>query len=73
MVRSHRHDVERPLRPGDLRAASALVAQVSQELLDGGRRLCFLYTDLANPTSNAIYRRIGYEHVCDSAEIDFAR
>ena len=25
-----------------------------------GRRFCFLYTDLANPTSNAIYERIGY-------------
>jgi predicted GNAT family acetyltransferase len=26
-----------------------------------------LYTDLANPTSNAIYRRIGYLPVTDAA------
>src|SRR5262249_10093117 len=38
--------------------ATALTAELSQGLLDGrlfegGRRFCFLYTDLANPTSNA--------------------
>jgi uncharacterized protein len=51
--------------------ASALVAQTSQGLLNGGKRFCFLYTDLSNATSNAIYRRIGYEFVCESAEIQF--
>jgi predicted GNAT family acetyltransferase len=40
--------------------ATALVAALTQELLDGGRRFCSLYTDLANPTSNSIYQRIGY-------------
>lgn len=53
--------------------ASALVAEVSQERLDEGKRFCFLYTDLANPTSNRIYIDIGYERVCDSVELDFAR
>ena len=53
--------------------ASILTARVSQLQLDRGRRFCFLYTDLANPTSNAIYRRIGYERVCDSRELAFAR
>jgi len=53
------------------RYASALVAAVSAERLAEGRRFCFLYTDLANPTSNAIYERIGYELVCESAEIAF--
>ena len=53
--------------------ASALTAQVSQRQLDRGRRFCFLYTDLANPTSNAIYMRIGYERVCDSRELAFTR
>ena len=38
----------------------------------GGRRFCFLYTDLANPTSNAIYERIGYRRVAESAEIVFS-
>ena len=45
--------------------ASALVAAVSQDLLDRGYRHCSLYTDLANPTSNAIYRRVGYEPICE--------
>lgn len=45
--------------------AGACVAAVSQLLLDGGRRFCFLYTDLANPTSNHIYQEIGYRPVCD--------
>jgi uncharacterized protein len=60
--------------PPELRGrgyASALTAQVSQRQLDAGRRFCFLYTDLANPTSNAIYVRIGYERVCESRELAF--
>ncbi len=65
--------------PPELRGrgyATALTAELSGRLLDGGlfpggRRFCFLYTDLANPTSNAIYERIGYRRVCESAEIGF--
>jgi predicted GNAT family acetyltransferase len=53
--------------------ASALVAALSESLLAAGRRFCFLYTDMANPTANAIYRRIGYEFVCESTEIGFER
>jgi uncharacterized protein len=45
--------------------ASALTAEVTQMLLDRGRRFCFLFTDLANPTSNSIYQRIGYRPVTD--------
>jgi predicted GNAT family acetyltransferase len=45
--------------------ASALVAQMSQALLDGGRSFCFLFTNLANPTANHIYEEIGYEAVVD--------
>lgn len=51
--------------------ASALVAALSQAQLDAGRRFCFLYTDLANPTSNHIYQAIGYEAVCDVDEYRF--
>ena len=46
--------------------ASAVVADVSQRQLDSGRKFCFLYTDLANPTSNSIYRKIGYYPVSDA-------
>lgn len=52
---------------------TAVTAAVSQLNLDRGRRVCFLYTDLANQTSNAIYQRIGYEPVCDSRELAFER
>lgn len=51
--------------------ASALVAELSERLLTA-RRFCFLYTDLANPTSNKIYEQIGYRRVCEAAEIRFA-
>jgi predicted GNAT family acetyltransferase len=45
--------------------ASALTAATSQAQLDTGRRSCFLFTDLANPTANHIYESIGYEPVRD--------
>lgn len=45
--------------------ASALVAALTQLLLDRGREFVFLHTDLANPTSNAIYQRLGYKLVAD--------
>jgi len=50
---------------------SAVTAAASQVALDHGKRFCFLYTDLANPTSNAIYMRLGYRPVCDSREVAF--
>jgi uncharacterized protein len=51
--------------------ATTLVADLSARLLDHGHRACFLYTDLANPTSNRIYVEIGYERVCDAMEFRF--
>jgi GNAT superfamily N-acetyltransferase len=60
--------------PPELRGrgyGTAVTAAASELLLERGYRFCFLYTDLANPTSNAIYRRIGYEPVCDSREVAF--
>ena len=53
--------------------ASACVAALSQLLLDEGYRYCFLFTDLANPTSNKIYRAVGYEPVCDVDEYEFGQ
>ena len=52
--------------------ASALVAAQSEWLLSNGYRFCFLYTDLANPTSNAIYERIGYRQVAESVAYKFS-
>jgi uncharacterized protein len=51
--------------------AGALVAELSRRLLAGGHTYCFLYTDLANPTSNRVYVQVGYELVCESAEYAF--
>jgi hypothetical protein len=54
--------------PPEVRArgyASACVAALTKLLLEGGRRFCFLYTDLSNPTSNSIYQRVGYRPISD--------
>jgi uncharacterized protein len=51
--------------------ATSLVADASAELLAAGYAFCFLFTDLANKTSNAIYQRIGYERVCESRQLAF--
>jgi uncharacterized protein len=47
--------------------ATSCVAELTRARLAAGAAFCCLYTDLANPTSNAIYARIGYRRVCDSA------
>jgi len=52
--------------------AAALVAKLSQHLLESGYQSVTLYTDLANPTSNSIYRRIGYQPVCDYRMYSFS-
>jgi predicted GNAT family acetyltransferase len=45
--------------------AGACVAALSKHLTDAGHR-CALYTDLGNPVSNSIYRRIGYRAVAEA-------
>ena len=52
--------------------ATTCVASICKSLLDSGYKFCTLYTDLANPTSNSIYKKIGFEEVCDSVEYTFA-
>lgn len=57
--------------PPELRGrgyASACVAALSQNILDSGHDFCTLFTDLANPTSNSIYMKIGYKPICDFQE-----
>ena len=51
--------------------ATALVAALSRELLARGKRRLFLTTDAANPTSNAIYARIGYRPQNEDCHFDF--
>ena len=45
--------------------AGAATTAVSQVALDAGVRDVVLYTDLANPASNALYQRLGYRPVED--------
>ena len=45
--------------------ATALVAALSQQLLDSGCEYTCLFTDLANPISNSIYPKVGYRPVFD--------
>ncbi len=51
-------------------AGGATVA-VSQAALDAGASEVVLYTDLANPTSNALYQRLGYRPVEDRLVLSF--
>ena len=51
--------------------ATALVAALARELLERGKRKLFLTTDVANPTSNAIYARIGFRAENDDCGFDF--
>lgn len=52
--------------------ASALVGELSRELFEQGKRAMFLTTDVANPTSNSIYRKIGYLPMADHYHFDFS-
>jgi predicted GNAT family acetyltransferase len=54
------------------RYASALTAAASRAALDGGASEVLLFTDLANPTSNALYQRLGYRPVEDRITLTFA-
>lgn len=51
--------------------ARALLAAASARLLDGGRKACFLYTDAANPISNAVVTSVGYSLICEAANYSF--
>ncbi|WP_238435514.1 MULTISPECIES: GNAT family N-acetyltransferase [unclassified Frankia] len=52
--------------------AGAVTAAVSQAALDGGTQEVLLFADLANPTSNGVYQRLGFEPVEDRVTLLFA-
>jgi RimJ/RimL family protein N-acetyltransferase len=52
--------------------AAAATAAATQAALDAGAAEVVLYTDLANPTSNALYQRLGYRPVEDRLVLFFA-
>ncbi|MFI1734308.1 GNAT family N-acetyltransferase [Streptomyces acidicola] len=51
--------------------AGAVTAEVSRAALAKGADEVLLFTDLANPTSNGLYQRIGYRRVQDFATREF--
>ncbi|MPY58746.1 GNAT family N-acetyltransferase [Streptomyces spongiae] len=51
--------------------AGAVTAEVSRAALAAGATDVVLFADPANPTSNALYQRIGYARVTDFAGYDF--
>ena len=62
--------------PPELRGhgyASAATAEVSRSALAAGAEEVLLYTDLANPVSNAIYERIGYQEIEDRVVLSFSQ
>ena len=50
---------------------SAVTAAAADLARRGGVDEVVLFADLANPTSNGIYQRIGFEAVADSVRVDF--
>lgn len=52
--------------------ARTLVTAGTRELLKD-YDFCVLYTDMMNPTSNKIYREIGYEKIADSVHLGFVK
>jgi GNAT superfamily N-acetyltransferase len=51
--------------------AGAVTAAASQWALEAGAQRVVLFTDLANPTTNRLYPRIGYRPVHDAVELRF--
>jgi predicted GNAT family acetyltransferase len=51
--------------------ASACVGQLARQLLDGGKTWCGIFADLANPASNRIYQRLGFQEACRYREYTF--
>jgi predicted GNAT family acetyltransferase len=51
--------------------AAAVTAAVTRAALEAGASDAVLFTDLANPTSNAVYARLGYRPVEDRTLLIF--
>jgi predicted GNAT family acetyltransferase len=50
---------------------AAATAAITQAALDDGAEGVVLFTDLANPTSNTLYQRLGYRPISDWAVLRF--
>ncbi len=78
MLRGPAADVSRigpVFTPRDRRGrgyGSAVTAATVESAQHTGVEDVVLFADLANPTSNGVYQRIGFDAVCDSVRIEFA-
>lgn len=52
--------------------AAAVSAEVSRAALAAGAKDVVLFADVSNPTSNALYQRLGYRKLSDWAAYDFS-
>jgi GNAT superfamily N-acetyltransferase len=52
---------------------AAVTAAATRSALDAGAEHTVLFTDLANPTSNGVYQRLGYRPVSDRLILAFTR
>jgi hypothetical protein len=60
--------------PPELRGrgyATACVGELSRQLLASGWEYCALFADFSNAAANRVYRRIGYQPICDYHEYVF--
>ncbi|WP_416069640.1 GNAT family N-acetyltransferase [Streptomyces sp. AK02-01A] len=48
-----------------------MTAAVSEAARKAGADEVVLFTDVANPTSNALYRRLGYRPMAEFVSLDF--
>ncbi len=53
--------------------AGACVAALSAQMLRSGTDACVLYTQLSNPVSSSVYRKVGYEPVSDVLRYEILR
>jgi predicted GNAT family acetyltransferase len=67
---AHRAGLHAPTQRGH-GYGSAVTAAAADLARRTGTPDVVLFADLANPVSNAIYQRIGFEPVLDSVRIDF--
>ena len=51
--------------------AAAVTAEVSRAALAAGASEVVLFADLSNPTSNALYQRLGYRTLADWSAYEF--
>jgi GNAT superfamily N-acetyltransferase len=78
MLRAPAADVSRigpVFTPRDRRGrgyGSAVTSAAVESAHRTGVQDVVLFADLANPTSNGVYQRIGFDAVCDSVRIEFA-